>query len=107
MLHCRSMARISVEAELAWCSVPVSSAGARGQSSQEGGGARLALSHPAFLPILTGLAVRHFSEGKGSLFPLDLLMRRLRQRGQSLFLSNITINPHSLGAPSLPRTSAA
>lgn len=99
MLHHRSTARISVEAEPAQCSAPVSSAGTRGQSSQEHGGARLALSRPTFLPILTGLAAHHVSEGTGRLFPLDLLMR---QRGQSLFLLNITINPHSLGlCPSL------
>ena len=46
MLHRRSMAGISVEAEPAQCSAPVSSAGTRGQSSQERGGARLALSRP-------------------------------------------------------------
>ena len=96
------MARISVEGEPEPCSALVSSGGTRGQSSKEDGGAHLAPSCPTFCRILTGLATRHLSEGKGSLFPLDLLMRRLRQRGHSLFLSNITINPHSLGLrPSL------
>lgn len=96
------MAHISVEAEPEPCSALVNSGGTRGQSSQEGGDAHLALSSPTFCRILTGLVTRHLFEGKGSLLPLDLLMRRLRQRGHSLFLSNITINPHPLGLhPSL------
>jgi len=70
MLHHRSTARISVEAEPAQCSAPVSSAGTRGQSSQEHGGARLALSRPTFLPILTGLAAHHVSEGTADFSPL-------------------------------------